>query len=216
MSQNPKTPKPREFAYILNLGVSFITIKKKFFTIMSFDYSTLPNNFKDSGPVFKHAFQFYEGDYSFSNFIELNENGATQQFAVRNGNDDYLTNVQIDISTFDGVNWDSTFSDFTDANVKPVTVPMDSGYWTNLVGDEIQVQATTRSDSSEWAIPDKNWRLQVWTKTNDIYCSSYINIEKQAWTTTFYYDGELLGTGTWDIVFDLDALLEPSKDDFEP
>jgi len=68
---------------------------------MSFDYSTLPNNFSGSGPVFNHAFQFYEGDYTFSNSIEQTANGAIQQFAVRNGGDNWLTNVQIDIS-FDG------------------------------------------------------------------------------------------------------------------
>jgi len=137
---------------------------------MSFDYSTLPNNFSDSGPVFKHAFQFYEGDYTFSNFIEQTDSGFSQQFMVRNGGDDWLTNVQIDIS-FDGKTYQMDFIDFTDESVEPVTVTMgsdassaDVGDWNNLVGDEIQVQGSVRQDyDPDWIIPDSDWKLQVWT-----------------------------------------------------
>lgn len=37
----------------------------------------------------------------------------------------------------------------------------------------------------------------MWTKTNDIYCSSYINNDACTWETQFYYDGAIQGTGIW-------------------
>ena len=54
------------------------------------------------------------------------------------------------------------FFDFTDESIEPVTVTMDAdassadvGFWNNLVGDEIQVQASVRQDSDpDWIIPD--------------------------------------------------------------
>ena len=55
---------------------------------MSFDYSTLPNNFEGTGSEFNHAFQFYEGDYTYSNSIlKVDETHFVQQFMVRNGGD---------------------------------------------------------------------------------------------------------------------------------
>jgi len=172
---------------------------------MSFDYSTLPNNFKDSGPVFNHDFQFYEGDYTYSNFIEkLDETHFTQQFMVRNGGSSWLTNVQVDIM-YDGKTYEAKFFDFFDESVEPVTETIstsvssaDVGDFYNLKGDEIQVQTSHRQSSDpEWIVSDSDWKLQVWTRTNDIYCSSYINNDDCTWTTQFYYDGALQGTGIW-------------------
>jgi len=63
------------------------------------------------------------------------------------------------------------YSDFLDFSVAPVTVTVDKdlssadhGYWNNLVGEEIQVQASVRQDSDpNWIIPDSDWKIQVWT-----------------------------------------------------
>jgi len=124
---------------------------------------------------------------------------------VRNGGDDWLTNVQIDI-LYDGTTYEAKFFDFKDPSVSPVTETIstsvssaDVGSFYNLVGNEIQVQTSHRQASDpDWVVPNSDWKLQVFTKTNDIYCSSYINNESCTWITQFYYDGDLTGTGTWE------------------
>ena len=172
---------------------------------MSFDYSTLPNNIEGTGSVFNHAFQFYEGDYTYSNAIEkIDDTHFTQQFMVRNGGDDWLTNVQVDIM-YDGTTYEAKFFDFKDPSVTPVTETIstsvssaDVGAFYNLVGNEIQVQTSHRQASDpDWVVPNSDWKLQVLTRTNDIYCSSYINNENCTWETQFYYDGAITGTGIW-------------------
>ena len=37
----------------------------------------------------------------------------------------------------------------------------------------------------------------MWTRADDIYCSSYIENVAKTWTTTFHHDGTLTRTGTW-------------------
>ena len=80
---------------------------------MPFDYSTLPNNFESSLPTFSHSYQFYEGDYSFANTInQIDANNFSQTYLVRNGGDDWVTNVKIDVF-YDGKTYKASFTDLT-------------------------------------------------------------------------------------------------------
>ena len=85
----------------------------------------------------------------------------------------------------------------------------DVGVWQDLDGSAIQVQASVRQDSdAEWYVPGSEWKTQVLTKQNEIYLSTYVDMDENVWKTTFFYDGEQWGEGTW---FFADAIAESEK-----
>ena len=96
------------------------------------------------------------------------------------------------------------------------------GEWKYLEGYDAgyQVQTSHRqADDPDWVVADSDWKFQVWSKRpNDIYLSSYINNDKCTWTTQFWYDEELLGTGVWnfcenaDLAFAEKHAAEPESD----
>jgi hypothetical protein len=121
---------------------------------------------------------------------------------VRNGGDKWFTNVRVDVF-FDGETYETTFTDMLNEenqvkdSMSTSVSSSEVGKWLSLT-DEIQVQASYRQDSDpEWFVPGSDFKFQIWARTNDIYCSSYVNKESEVWTSTFFYDGEQFGTGIW-------------------
>ncbi len=89
----------------------------------------------------------------------------------------------------------------------------DVGEWQNLDGSAITVQASVRQDSDpEWYVPGSEWKTQVLVKQNEIYLSTYVDMDKKEWRTTFFYDGEQWGEGVW---FFADAIAETVPDSFD-
>lgn len=187
----------------------------------TFDPNTLPSLKTGNKRTFEHDFRYKFGLHTAFNKVHAKDKQHfTQELRVVNDG----VETKVDITYFyDGETYEVTFQDHNDKSAPAIEVSMattvskdDVGQWNNLVAgnDAVQVQSSHRqSNEAEWYIENSDWKTQVWIKKNDIYFSSYISNDRKDWTTTFFYEGEELGRGTWKFG-ESDAFIAPDKASF--
>jgi len=187
----------------------------------TFDPNTLPSLKTGNKRTFEHDFRYKFGLHTAFNKVHAKDKQHfTQELRVVNDG----VETKVDITYFyDGETYEVTFQDHNDKSAPAIAVSMattvskdDVGQWDNLVAGNaaVQVQSSHRqSNEAEWYIKNSDWKTQVWIKKNDIYFSSYISNDRKDWTTTFFYEGEELGRGTWKFG-ESDAFIAPDKASF--
>ena len=174
--------------------------------IDNFDESNLPSNEFIEGDEFGHGFQYAPGDNFIGYNMQVNETDGGAEFVqqmslLRNGSQ---INVEVSISYEDGI-FSTNFTDLDTGRVRSDSMSTDVsssdvGKWQTLTKDptDVDVQASHRQVSDdEWNVSRVDWKVQIYIPENQIYLSSYVNMTTYNWTTTFFYEGEELGRGTW-------------------